>query len=464
MQIVRDIGGYSMARADSVRKAMSKKKTDVMEKEREVFINGLTEGGEVIIRGAVRNGVDAAIANKIYDDMIDFAKYAFNKSHAAAYAVLAYETAYLKCFYKVYFMAALFNSVIGNSDKISAYAVECDKMDIQLLPPDVNKSMFKFSEENGNIRFGLGAVRAVGQGFAESIARERSENGDFSGLGDFIERLLGKDLNKRALEELILGGAFDFTGANRAQMLASYESMMDAKGGRMKTNIKGQLSLFGEMLPEEDEYPRIPELEPKVRLAKEKEALGIYLSGHPLDAYKETIRVLGTVSMLQLKDTESGLFHDRQTVEVAGLIAGRKNKMTKNNTVMAFLSVEDLSSSMEVIVFPKVLTSCDEAAKEGTAVLIRGTLSLREDEEPKILAEDIRLLPQMSQGGSVTVTVTDPRELDKCRPHVLANPGGDLLSFSLDGKTYKSQYTVSATPTFCEILEGLFGKENVNKD
>ncbi len=467
MQIVRDIGGYSMARADSVRKAMSKKKTDVMEKEREVFINGLEENGEIIIRGAVRNGVDAQIANRIYDDMIDFAKYAFNKSHAAAYAVLAYETAYLKCFYKVYFMAALFNSVIGNAEKIAAYAVECDKMGIKLLPPDINKSYYKFAEEDGSIRFGLGAVRSVGQGVAENTVAERQENGAFAGLGDYIERMLGKDMNKRALEELIAGGAFDFTGASRAQMLGSFETMLETRGSRMKNNIAGQMSLFGDALPASDTYPNVPDLPTKVRLAREKEALGIYMSGHPLDAYKDTIAAIAPASMLQLKDTESGLYHDRQTVKVAGLISGRKNKMTKNNAMMAFLTVEDITSSMEVIVFPKVLTACDEAAAEGTAVLVRGSLSLREDEEPKILAEEIRVLPANAPaGGRVTVALTPEglEKLDAFYPAVAANPGGDTLFFALGEKMYKTRRTVTASEAFLREAEALFGKDAVKTE
>ncbi|MBQ7033271.1 MAG: DNA polymerase III subunit alpha [Clostridia bacterium] len=467
MQIVQNLGGYSMARADSVRKAMSKKKTDVMEKEREVFINGLEENGEILIPGAVRNGVDAKIANQIYDDMIDFAKYAFNKSHAAAYAVLAYETAYLKCFYKVYFMAALFNSVIGNAEKIAAYAVECDKMGITLLPPDVNKSYYKFAEENGNIRFGLGAVRSVGQGVAENTVTERKKNGAFAGLGDYIERMLGKDMNKRALEELIAGGAFDFTGANRAQMLGHFETMLETRGSRMKNNIAGQLSLFGDALPASDSYPNLPELAPKVRLAREKEALGIYMSGHPLDAYKETIAVLSPASILQLKDTESGIYHDRQTVEVAGLVSGRKNKMTKNNTMMAFLSVEDLTSSMEVIVFPKVLTACDEAATEGTAVLVRGTLSLREDEDPKILAEEIRVLPaNLPKARRITVQMqsTDLAKLDVFYPVVAENPGADVLVFEIGDKIYKTKKTVDASESFIQKAETLFGTGTVKAE
>ncbi len=460
MQIVRDIGGYSMARADSVRKAMSKKKTDVMEKERAVFIHGLTENGQVTIAGAVRNGVPEKVANQIYDDMIDFAKYAFNKSHAAAYAVLAYETAYLKCFYKVYFLAALFNSVLGNSDKTAAYAVECEKMQIRILPPDVNKSVYKFSEEDGNIRFGLGAVRSVGQGFADRIVREREEKGPYVGLGDFIERLLGKDLNKRALEELILGGAFDFTNANRAQMLASYAQMMEAKSGRIKNNIAGQMSLFGEMLPEEDRYPALLELAPRERLAREKEALGIYLSGHPLDDYRDTIAALDTVSILQLKDTENGAFSDRQAVTLAGMVAARKNKMTKNNAMMAFLRVEDMGSAMEVIVFPKVLAECDEAAREGTAVYIRGNLSLREDEEPKILASEIRVLPETAGKSRVKARV-EAAALDSLRALVLEHPGTDILQLQIGEKIIATRYGVSAMPSFLEALKRRLGEENV---
>ncbi len=467
MQIVREVGGYSMARADSVRKAMSKKKTDVMEKEREVFINGLVENGEVIIPGAVRNGVDAKIANQIYDAMIDFAKYAFNKSHAAAYAVLAYETAYLKCFYKVYFMAALFNSVLGNGDKISSYAVECANMGVELLPPDINKSYYKFREENGAIRFGLGAVRSVGQGFAERCVREREEKGDFRSLGDFIERMLGKDMNKRALEELIAGGAFDFTGVSRAQMLASFETMVDTRASRQKNNIAGQISLFGETMAAEDSYPNIPELSTKVRLAKEKEALGIYMSGHPLDAYKETIAALGVSSVAELKDTESGHFSDRQMVQIAGLISARKNKITKKNTMMAFLGVEDLTSGMEVIVFPKVLAEADEVAKEGTAVIIKGTLSLREEEEPKILAEEIRILPSTAPAKRkvrIALSAESLKKLDTFYPVVMAAKGEDTLLFDIEGETHTVRFPVDAGEAFLKKAAALFGEENIKTE
>ncbi len=463
MQIVRDIGGYSMARADSVRKAMSKKKTDVMEKEREVFIHGLLdENGEIMICGAVRNGVSEKIANQIYDAMIDFAKYAFNKSHAAVYAVLAYETAYLKCFYPRCFMAALFNSVIGNSDKIAAYAVECEAMGIKLLPPDVNNSMDKFAAEGDNIRFGLAAVRNVGHNFAKNCAAERKRGGTFKSLSDFIDRMTGKDMNKRAVEELILGGAFDFTGATRSQMLASYEMMMAAKAERVKTNIEGQMSLFGEEADIlKDNYPDIAELPQKIKLAREKEALGIYLSGHPLDDYKEVLAQISAIPLVELLDRETDTYTDRQRVKIAGLLAARKNKITKNNAMMAFVTLEDLTSSMEVIVFPKTLAAVSEILKEGVAVVIEGTLSLREDEDPKVLADVISVMPS-TPASKETLIVTVPSgqegKIDALRPIVEKYSGMDVLKLVVGDKMYTCALGVRKNDALIKEIENILGE------
>ncbi|MDD6308598.1 MAG: DNA polymerase III subunit alpha [Clostridia bacterium] len=457
MQIVRDIGGYSMARADSVRKAMSKKKADVMEKEREVFIHGLLdEQGNIVVCGAVRNGVDEATANKIYDAMIDFAKYAFNKSHAAAYAILAYETAYLKCFYKTYFIAALFNSVIGKADKISAYAVECNSMKITVLPPDINRSYPRFTAEGEAIRYGLSAIRNVGEGFTAACVKEREQNGSFKGLGDFIERMNGKGLNKRCLEELICGGAFDFTGANRAQMLAVYEDMITAKQSRMKNNIEGQFSLFDEEIALEDSYPQMQEMQMRQFLAAEKEALGIYLSGHPLDAYKETISKAEATPIYKLIDTETPAFTDRQRIRIAGLVITKKTKMTRNNALMAFMTVEDLTAAMEVIVFPKVMTAVGELIHEDAAVLVSGTLSVREEEEPKLLADTIQLLTVPEpKGAPVILEIPKGHEscIDRLRPIAEKNPGNHPLVLVVDGKSYETVLSVQRTDALMASFE-----------
>lgn len=453
MQIVQKLGGYSLARADSVRKAMSKKKTEVMEAEREVFI-----------KGCGKNGVDNPTANAIYDEMIDFAKYAFNKSHAAAYAVLAYETAYLKCFYKTYFMAALFNSVMGNSDKVSAYSLECSKMGISLLPPSINHSSYKFTAEGDDIRFGLGAVRNVGRGFAEECVNERLRGGEFKGLGEFIERMQGKDLNKRALEELIKCGAFDFTGAYRNQMINAYEDMMKTRALRARNNIAGQMSLFGEVISEEDTYPKLGEYDHRTILNFEKESIGIYLSGHPLDEYRIAIEFIGAASIADLKDEEGSGYQDGAIVKIAGMVASRKNKTTKSNALMAFVTIEDMTSGMEVIVFPKVLSACDSFLGSDMPVVVRGRISLKEDEEPKLIAAEITPLKAVSKGAKLFVEVKDLKILDELHPVIVKGSGSSELYIVSGGTTYKCVPTVNITDEFVKDIEKITGTGSVRKE
>ena len=354
MQIVRDLAGYSLGRADLVRRAMGKKKLDVMAKEREYFIHGQTdENGNIIIPGCIRNGIDEASANKIFDEMAEFAKYAFNKSHAAAYAVVSYRTAYLKTYYPPEFMAATLNSFLGNLDKVPEYINECKRLNIEILSPSINKSYTKFAVYGNTIRFGLGSIKNVGIGAVELIVKERKERGEYKSFTDFCERISGEAVNKKCIESLIKAGAFDEFGKNRATLIASYEGILDTIGNATKKNIQGQVSIFDigskdENLEENKySYKELPELQEKELLSLEKEMLGIYISGHPLDKYIDAIKKVATINTLKMQNQEEN--QDGKIVKYAGIITAIKKKYTKKNTLMAFLTVEDLYGSTEII-------------------------------------------------------------------------------------------------------------------
>jgi len=399
MQVVRELAGYSYSRSDQVRRAMAKKKMDVMEEERQYFIYGKTDAdGNVEIPGCVRNGVPEEIANQIYDDMIDFAKYAFNKSHAAAYAVLGYQTAYLKCYYPVEFMAALLTSVMGSANKVSQYIQDCKRMNIEILPPSVNESEAKFTVENGKIRFGLLAVKNVGAGVIDAIVKARKEKGKFVSYTDFCEKVDTQEINKRAIESLIRCGAFDGLGANRAQLLAIYEKVLDGIQQERRRNLDGQISLFQSFEDalsdtlKEDVLPQVEELHPKRLLAMEKEVLGFYISGHPLAEFEEEIKNISTIyttELAELGETDQPHIKDGTFVRIAGMIAHRKNKVTKNNNIMAFITLEDLLGTIEVLVFPAVFEKYHHLLYEDSPVIIEGKISFKEEEEPKIIAETI---------------------------------------------------------------------------
>jgi len=407
MQIVRDLAGYSMGRSDLVRRAMAKKKASVMEQERQNFIYGITDSeGNVIVKGAVRNGVDEKTANKIFDEMMDFASYAFNKSHAAAYAVIAYQTAWLKCYYPVELMAALMNSFLGSSDKISRYVRECKSLNIDVMPPDINESHVKFTVVKGKIRFGLAAVKNVGAGAVSVIINEREKNGSFKSFRDFCERIEGMDINKRCVESLIKCGAFDSLGIYRSKLLAVYEKMIDGIQQSRKRSMEGQLSIFefsgnDERKEEADEeiYPDIKEYPPKVLLSMEKEMLGLYVSGHPLSEFEEILNSQVTLfsSDLDTSASEGGGemelgvkgITDGMPVVVGGIITEKKTKTTKSNNLMAFITLEDLHGTMEVIVFPAVLSKFPHLVAEENVVLIKGRISIKEEEQPKIICEEI---------------------------------------------------------------------------
>ena len=418
MQIVRDLAGYSMGRSDLVRRAMSKKKISVMEQERQNFIHGITdENGDIIVNGAIRNGVDEKTANKIFDEMMDFASYAFNKSHAAAYAVVGYQTAWLKYYYPVEFMAALLNSFLGSSEKISEYVHECKKMNIEVLPPDINESYVKFTVVNAKIRFGMAAVKNVGENAVRSIIEEREKDGPFKGLRDFCERIGSRDINKRCIESLIKCGAFSSFGVYRSKLCAVYEKMIDGIQASRKRNMQGQLSIFEfsdnkeEIGAVEEEYPDIKEYPVKMLLSMEKEMLGLYISGHPLSEYENEI---STKVSLFSKDLNSGeqesiemnafndtkTIRDGMTVSVGGIITGKKTKTTKSNNLMAFITLEDLYGIMEVIVFPAVLAKFSDLLTEENIVLVNGRISVKEDEAPKIIADTVLPLKSTLQGDT----------------------------------------------------------------
>lgn len=404
MQIVRDIGGYSLGRSDLVRRAMSKKKHSVMEEERKNFIHGLTDkSGTITIPGAVRNGVSEKIANQLFDMMMDFASYAFNKSHAAAYAVVAYQTAYLKKYYPVEFMAAMLTSVMGTNEKVAFYINACRKMNIDVLPPDINESHVSFTVIDNKIRFGLAAIKNVGKGAIYSIISARKEKSPFTGFVDFCQKVNLSDVNKRAVESMIKSGAFDSLGFKRAQLLNVYERTMESVVNDRKRNIEGQVSFFSmgsdNKLNNRDDFPDIKEFDKKYILAMEKEMLGLYISGHPLDEYKDELETMTNTrisDIITVGDEESGENHftveDGQRVIIGGIVSGINIKATRNNDIMAFINVEDLFASIEILVFPKTYQKCSRFIQEDSIVRIRGRVSVKEDEQPKIIAEDIEPL------------------------------------------------------------------------
>ena len=403
MQVVRDLAGYSYGRSDLVRRAMSKKKMDVMEEERQYFIHGkFDDEGNIEIPGCIRNGISEEDANKIFDDMIDFARYAFNKSHAAAYGVLAYETAYLKVHYPVEFMAALMTSIMGNSDKVVEYIRECSAIGIPVNPPDINKSFAKFSVEGDSIRFGLAAVKNVGVNIIENIVKEREENGEFKDFVDFAKRLDTKDTNKRVVESLIKCGAFDQISENRATLMAGYESVLESISMDRKKNVQGQISLFDAFSAQVEEVPDmqlstnlpvVREFSEKERLNMEKEVLGMYLSGHPLSEYKSELDRKTSINMKkinELKENEKTYMklHDREVI-MGGMVIAKRIMTTKRNEIMAFITLEDLYGAIEVVVFPQTLKKFNILLNDDSIILIKGSISI-DDDEAKLIARDIK--------------------------------------------------------------------------
>ena len=406
MQIVRDLGGYTLGRSDLVRRAMSKKKQSVMEKERANFIYGNPEEG---VPGCVANGIDEQTAGQIYADMMDFAKYAFNKSHAACYAVVAYQTAYLKYYYPVEFMAALLTSVIDNPKKVSEYILTCRSMGIQILPPDINQGESGFSVSGGSIRYALTAIKSVGRPVIESIVTERKDRGAFTNLKDFITRMADKDVNKRAIENFIKAGALDGLGGTRKQFMSVYVQILDHITKDRKSNLAGQISLF-DIASEEDKeefdirMPDVGEYSKEMKLSFEKEVLGIYISGHPMEEYQELWEkhVTNNTNDFAL-DEETGEVRvkDQATAVVGGMIADKTIKYTKNDKVMAFLNIEDLVGNVEVVVFPRDYEKFAPLLQEDAKVFVKGRVALEEDKDGKLLCEQIVSFEDMEKDGTL---------------------------------------------------------------
>ena len=439
MQIVRDLAGYSLGRADLVRRAMGKKKLDVMAKEREVFIHGqVDENGNIEVPGCVRNGIDEVSANKIFDEMAEFAKYAFNKSHAACYAVVSYRTAYLKAYYPAEFMAATLNSYLGNLDKAPQYIDECKRLGIQILKPDINKSFEKFTVEDGKIRFGLGAIKNVGTIPVENIVKERKEKGEYKSFTDFCERVSELQVNKKCVESLIKAGAFQEFEQTRATLLASFEAIIDTIQSGNKKGFNGQVSMFDIGTKQEkenmekqkykfEEYEEMPE---KEMLSMEKEMLGIYISGHPLEKMREQIMHSTNINSLDLSkiaeqsdttnmeentqqiQTTKSKFVDGQKVKYAGIITSIKKKYTKNNKIMAFITIEDLYGTAEIIAFENAVVNAGKSLIEENIVVVDGRLSIRDDQEPTIIANEIKDLGE-EKPNVITFDITNYTEEQK---------------------------------------------------
>lgn len=394
MQIVQNLAGYTMGQADNIRRAMSKKKQYVIDAERQNFVYGNEEQG---IRGCIANGISEKVANEIYDSMVDFAKYAFNKSHAAAYAVVAYQTAYLKYYYPVEFMAALMTSVIDNPRKVAEYIYTCRQMGIKVLPPDINEGDGRFSATGDGIRYGLYAIKSIGRPVVDLILEERKNNGRYTTLQSFIERVAGREVNKRTVENLIKAGACDGLDGNRQQMMLIYNALIDNQNQEKKKSMAGQMSLFDLVSEEEKkayeiQYPDVEEYKKEVKLGFEKEVLGIYLSGHPLEEYEAKWRKnISAVTSDFLLDEESGevKIKDNQAVTVGGMITEKTIKYTKNNKTMAFLTVEDLFGTVEVIVFPKDYEKYHHLLNEDEKVFVKGRANVEEDKNGKLICERI---------------------------------------------------------------------------
>ena len=390
IEIFRSLGGYTMGQADNIRRAISKKKMKVIEAERKVFVYG--DPGQNI-RGCIGHGVSEAVAQSIYDEIVDFANYAFNKAHAVCYAVVSYQTAYLKCHYPRQYMAALMTSVLDSAAKVSGYIAECKDLGIAVLPPDINHSEDHFTVEGDAIRFGLGAVKNVGIGLIRNMMRKRSDAGPFKSLEEFLERMGEGELNKRAVENFIKCGAMDCFGHHRSELLAVYDSMMDSVSSSRKKNLEGQMGLFA-MLDEDDNAARIPipsmpERSRAELMAMERETTGIYISGHPMDDYRKFLKGTHVVPIGSLMEEEN-TFRDDQIVSVAGIVQAVKMKTTRNNSVMAYVTVEDDTSSIEMLAFSNVLNQFGNFLQENSPVVITGRLSLRDDKEPQIVINRAR--------------------------------------------------------------------------
>lgn len=482
MEIVRKLAGYSMGRADLVRRAMSKKKHKVMEQERHNFIYGIVdENGNVEVPGCVRNGISEEIANKIFDQMMDFASYAFNKSHAAAYAVLSFQTAYLMYYYPTEYIAAMLNSVMGINEKIAFYIRFANELGIEVLPPDINESFAKFTVKDGKIRFGMASIKNVGINAIESIVKSREEKGKFKNLNDFYNKIDISVINKRVIESLIKAGAFDSFKVFRSQMLAVYEKFLDSANNDRKRNIQGQISLFNDFNTDlsnfEIKYPNIKEFDKKYILAMEKEMTGIYLSGHPLEEYEETLKlqtntrisdIIVNESLEEGNLEETSKIKDGDKVIIGGLISEVNKKITRNNDMMAFIKLEDMYGDIEVIIFPKTFQNYKNIILEDNVVIITGRISIKEEEQPKILCESIEPLIKINN-EKVYILIEEEKlrkeAFKKIKEKLLQNKGNQpvYICTKKERKKFRldREFWVKPNEEIISFLKDEFGENNV---
>ena len=472
MQIVRDLGGYTLGRSDLVRRAMSKKKQAVMEKERANFVYGNEEES---VPGCVSRGIDEKTASGIYDTMMDFAKYAFNKSHAACYAVVAYQTAYLKYYYPVEFMAALMTSVIDNPKKVAEYILVCRNMGIEILPPDINEGESGFSVSGSSIRYALTAIKSVGRPVITAVVEERKERGPFLNLQDFVNRITDKDVNKRAVESFIKAGALDGLGGTRKQFMSVFSQVMDRTQKDRKNNMAGQLSLFDIVEEEEKEglalkLPDVGEYPKEMKLAFEKEVLGIYVSGHPLEEYEAAWRkkISNTTADFAYDEEVQGVrVKDGAKAVIGGLIAGKTIKYTKDNKIMAFLTIEDLVGTVEVIVFPKTYEQSASFLTEDAKVFVQGRISVEEDKDGKLICE--KIVPFTELKKKVWIKFPDMEAYKAAEAGLMdtlrESEGKDGIVIYIENPKAKKELppnqNVEADESLVNRLQERFGRENV---
>ena len=478
IEIFRQLGGYTMGQADNIRRAISKKKMKIIEAERKVFVYGDPENN---IPGCVANGISEAVAQSLYDEIVAFANYAFNKAHAVCYAVVSYQTAYLKCHYPKQYMAALMTSVLDSAAKISGYIAECKEMGIPVLPPDVNHSEDQFTVDGDAIRFGLGAVKNVGHGLVRAMCAKREEGGPFRSLEDFIQRM-GDEINKRAVENFIKCGAMVCFGHHRSELLAVYDRMMDAIASTRKKNLEGQIGLFS-LLEDEDEaasipIPKLPELSKAELLNLEKETMGIYISGHPMDAYRSLLRNTHVVHIADLMDEEKN-FQDDQIVSVAGIVQTVKMKTTRSNSMMAYVTVEDDTASMEMLAFSNVLNQYGGYLKENSPVVITGRLSIRDEKDAQIVInrarpmsdfadrepEAVQEMPRQNRTHQGTLYLRLPTEDQKLYPKIKAIlnmfPGENGCVVFFEDTRQRRGTRVTIMDSMLSELKKVLGEANV---
>lgn len=487
MQIFRELAGYSLGRADLVRRAMGKKKIDVMNKEREIFINGLKdENGNYIIDGAVKRGVDKESANKIFDEMAEFAKYAFNKSHAAAYAVVAYQTAYLKAHYPAEFMAATMNSMLGNLDKVPEYIAECKMSNIEVLRPDINESYARFAVINSKIRFALASIKNVGEMAIETIVNERKKNGKYLNFIDFLKRIETEKVNKKCVESLIMAGAFDELEKDytRRDLLENYEDIIDSIAQERRNNLKNQVNIFDSLAGNvENKNVMIAIKKSNVKMTKkemldmEKEMMGLYISGHPLDEYMKDIKKTSTIYTKDLALNEDGKEeeyeediakkYDGTEQKIIAIISSVKQIYTKNNKPMAFLLIEDLYGTMEAVIFPTIYEKYSDSIKTGEILKLSGKISLKEGEKPKILVSSLSKVKSGVNKIYIKIIgdVDEKEALDKVVSNIITTDGSVPIYVYFEEKDelkiVAKKWWTEADENLEKHLKEIFGEKNV---